>query len=108
MLPKSWKKAIIVPIPKPKELNRYRSFFYSAVWMVLNRLRWKMGPPHEHLYGFTRDMSTVHSIATLLSTIYTTPYVVVFLDLKKAFELGSPLAIQEILIHKGIRGRLDS
>lgn len=42
----------------------------------------------------------------LLSTISTVKSVVVFLDLEKAFELGSPLAIQETLIHKGIRGKL--
>ena len=31
---------------------------------------------------------------------------VVFLDLEKAFELASPLAIQETLIRKGVKGRL--
>lgn len=31
---------------------------------------------------------------------------IVFLDLEKAFELASPLAIQETLIHKGVKGIL--
>ena len=111
-LPQSWKRATIVPIPKPKEPGKYRPISLlsclakTAERMVLNRLQWKMGAPHEHLHGFTRGMSTAHSIATLLSTINTGASVAVFLDLEKAFELASPLAIQESLIQKGIRGKL--
>ena len=111
-LPQSWKRATIVPIPKPKEPGNYRPISLlsclakTAERMVLNRLLWKMGPPHEHLHGFTRGMSTAHSIATLLSTVSTTSAVVIFLDLEKAFELASPLAIQESLAQKGIRGKL--
>ena len=111
-VPQSWKQATIVPIPKPKEPGKYRPISLlsclgkTAEKMVLNRLRWKTGPPHEHLHGFTRGKSTAHSISTLLSTICTSPAVVVFLDLEKAFELASPLAIQETLIHKGVKGRL--
>lgn len=43
-------------------------------------------------------MGTANSIATLLNTICTLPFVVVCLDLEKAFELARPLAIQETLI----------
>ncbi|XP_069991985.1 uncharacterized protein [Penaeus vannamei] len=65
-----------------------------------------MGPPHEHLHEFTRGRSTANSISILLSSICTTPSVVVFLDLNKAFELASPLAIQETLIHMGVKDRI--
>ncbi|XP_027218621.1 uncharacterized protein [Penaeus vannamei] len=95
-------KIIIVPIPKP---GKYQPIFLpSCLGKTAERM--KNGTPHEHLHGFTRGMSTTHSITILLSTIYTTTSVVVFLDLEIAFELSSPLAIQESLIHKGIRGKL--
>ena len=111
-LPRSWKQADIVPIPKPKEPGRYRPISLlsclgkTAERMVLNRLQWILGPPPELLHGFTKGMSTTHSIANLLLTISTYSSVVIFLDLEKAFELASPLAIMESLITKGIRGKL--
>ena len=111
-LPRSWKQADIVPIPKPREPGKYRPISLlsclgkTAERMVLNRLQWVLGHPHENLHGFTRGMSTSHSIATLLSTVSCVSSVVIFLDLEKAFEMASPLAILESLSRKGVRGRL--
>lgn len=51
-------------------------------------------------------MNAVHIAATLLSTTSIVPFVVVFLDLEKGYDLASPLAIQETLNQKGIRGKL--
>ncbi|XP_069979412.1 uncharacterized protein [Penaeus vannamei] len=59
--PRAGNKPQIVPIPKPKEPGKYRPISllsclrYQLKKMVLNRLQWKTGPPHEHLNGFTRD-----------------------------------------------------
>lgn len=39
---------------------------HLSVWarqpMVLNRLQWKLGLPHEYLHGFTRGMITAHTL----------------------------------------------
>ena len=111
-LPSSWKRADIVPIPKPKEKGKYRPISLlsclgkTAERMVLNRLLWKLGTLHEDIHAFTKGMSTAHSLATLLSIVSKTSAVVVFLDLEKAFELASPHAILETLVRKGVKGKL--
>ena len=78
----------------------------TAENMILNRLRWRVGPLHPHLFGFVKGSSTGDCIMTLLSLIDHRPAIAVFLDLEKAFELASPAAIMEALIKKGIRGRM--
>ena len=55
-VPQSWKQATIVPIPKPKEPGKYRpisllSCLSKTAEMVLNRLRWKTGPPMNTCTG---------------------------------------------------------
>ena len=113
-IPSGWKKTEITPIPKPKDPGKFRPISLlsclskTAERMVLNRLQWKLGPPPENLHGFTKGMSTAHSISTLLATINASPSVVIFLDLEKAFELANPLAILEGLARRGIRGKLLS
>ena len=57
------------------------------------------------MFGFTRGLSTVDSIITLLTRVNHRPSVAVFLDLEKAFELASPHAI---LARKRVRGRLPA
>lgn len=85
-------------IPQDNELFADNWLTHTA--RVLINYQFKQQMPH----GFTRGMSTSHSISTLFSTISTVPSVVLFLDMK-AFELVSPLAIQAT-IHKRIIGRL--
>ncbi|XP_076043615.1 uncharacterized protein LOC143026730 [Oratosquilla oratoria] len=111
-LPTAWKTATIVLIPKPKEPGAYRPISLvscmgkTAERMVLNRLLWKLGPLHEHIYAYRKGTGTAHSIATLLATVSSEPSIAIFLDLEKAFELASPLAIQDTIVCKGVRGRL--
>ena len=111
-LPSRWKTAIIHPIPKPKDPGKMRPISLlsctakTAERMVLNRLKWKLGAPHQNVSGFTERRSTTDSIASLLATVNNQPAVVVFLDLEKAFELASPSAIADALAARGVKGRL--
>lgn len=87
-LPQNWEKANIILNPQPKEPGRYCTISLlgclakTAKRMVLNWLRWKLGPRNEHLHGFMRGMRKSHSIATFVRTICTALSVVVFLDLE--------------------------
>ena len=111
-LPPQWKSAIVHPIPKPKEPEKTRPISLlscvakTAERMVLNRLNWKVGPPHRNVYGFAEGKSAPDSIASLLATINNQKAIVVFLDLEKAFELASPTAITDALASRGVSGRL--
>lgn len=111
-LPAPWKNAIVHLIPKPKELGKTRPISLlsciakTAERMVLFRLKWKVGALHPNLYGFTEKKSAADSIASLLALINDQPAVVVFLDLEKAFELASTIAIADALATKGVSGHL--
>ena len=63
-------------------------------------------PLHQHVFGFTRGVSTTDSIFALLAQANHRPTLVVFLDLEKAFELASHNAILTALVEKGVRGKL--
>ena len=107
-----WKTAVIHPIPKPKDPGKMRPISLlsctakTAERMVLNRLKWKLGAPHQNISGFTEGRSTADSIASLLAKVNNQSAVVVFLDLEKAFELASPTAIADELAARGVKGRL--
>ncbi|XP_045105294.1 uncharacterized protein LOC123500720 [Portunus trituberculatus] len=73
--------------------------------MVINRLKWKLGEPHDNIYGFAERRSVADSIASLLAEINNIPAIVVFLDLEKAFELASPTSIADKLVTRGVSGR---
>ncbi|XP_050724605.1 uncharacterized protein LOC127002567 [Eriocheir sinensis] len=113
-LPVAWKTADIQPIPKPREPTKPRPISLmsytakTAERMILTRLQWRLGPLHPHVFGFTRGVGTSDSIMALLSLVDNRPAVAVFLDLEKAFELGSAHAILAALVRKGIQGRLIS
>ncbi|XP_076052657.1 uncharacterized protein LOC143032075 [Oratosquilla oratoria] len=111
-LPSNWKRADIVPIPKPREPGKYRPISLTSCLgktmekMVLQRLLWKLGPPQENLYGFTKGVGTAQCITTLLSHVEQRHAMVVFFDLEKAFELASPAAILDSLAARGVQGKL--
>ena len=111
-LPPAWKEADIQPIPKPREPTKLRPISLlsctakTAERMVLARLRWRVGPLHPHVFGYTRGVSTADSLLTLLAQANHRPTVVIFLDLEKAFELANPRAVHAALVQKGVRGRL--
>ncbi|KAK4314487.1 hypothetical protein Pmani_014192 [Petrolisthes manimaculis] len=74
--PLPWKKSDILPIPKPKEKGKYSTdeialtscLCKTMERMMLNRLLWKLGPWHPHLFGFVKRTGTTTAIASLLST----------------------------------------
>ena len=110
--PAAWKTATIIPIPKPNDPGATRPIsLLSCVGkimerMVLARLQWQVGPLHPHLFAFQRHRSTTTCLLTLLGKLHSRSGLVVFLDLGKAFELASPLAILDTLATKGIKGKL--
>ncbi len=120
-LPIIWKSAIIHCIPKPSDPKNPRPISLLSVIdklmesMVLPRLLWRTGLPHDNIRGFSRGRSTHDCISTLLALITESSNkrrkhkpVAIFLDLEKAFELANRLAITELLIKKGVKGKLLS
>ena len=110
--PGDWKEGDIVTVSKKGDPDKLRPLTMlkcpgkSGERMVLNRLRWRVGPPHPRTFGFVKGASTGDCIATVMSLIDHRPAIAVFLDLEKAFELASPAAILDALVRKGIRGRM--
>lgn len=111
-LPGTWKTATIHPTPKPKDPGSLRPISLLSCLsktmerMILARLKWKAFPFHPHLLAFQSQRSTSTCLMTLLGNFRSRKGLVVFLDLQKAFELASPLAILEALTRKGIGGRI--
>ena len=116
-----WKDAVIHCIPKPADPANPRPISLLSVIdklmesMVAPRLLWKMGSLHPNIRGFTQGRSTQDCISYVLAQLSEhhncrRKYrpVAVFLDLEKAFELANRLAITELLVKKGIRGRMLS
>ncbi|XP_050706452.1 uncharacterized protein LOC126991834 [Eriocheir sinensis] len=111
-VPAAWKTATIVPIPKSGDGGEFRPISLlrylgkTLERLLLSRLRWAIGPLHQHLFVFRRGMGTRDCVSTLLSGVLGWQAVVVFLDLEKAFELASAPVVLSILAEKGVRGRL--
>ena len=111
-LPVIWKAGDIIVILKRGDSGKLRPITLlrcpakQAETLVLARLEWKLGEAHPHLFGFTRGRSTADSISTLLALINNRPAVAVFLDMEKAFELANPDSILDLLVTKGVKGRL--
>ncbi|XP_076064444.1 uncharacterized protein LOC143038790 [Oratosquilla oratoria] len=110
--PRNWNTQDIVPIPKYKEANSYRPISLlsciekTVEKMVLNRLKWKVGPLHPQLYAYRGMVGTTECIMDFLSFVNGKKAIVVFLDLEKAFELVNPSAMLTSLVEKGIAGNL--
>ncbi|XP_071524385.1 uncharacterized protein [Panulirus ornatus] len=89
-LPLEWKKADIQPIPKPREPEKPRSISLhsciakTAYRVLLNRLRWKVGPMHPHIFAYTENIGTATNIAEILTIIDSKPAIVIFLDLQNS------------------------
>ena len=106
-LPASWKQANIVPISKPSDPEIQRPIsFLSCLGKTAEKIVLAMGAIHKHLYAFTANKGTRDCIAEMLTTMSDKKAIVTFMDLEKAFELASALAILESLIKQGIRGKL--
>lgn len=111
-LPSNWKKADIVPIPKPKDTGSFRPIsLLSCVAktmerIILKRLQWVTGPLHPAIFAYRQGSGTPQCLATLLATISSARTIAVFVDLEKAFELADPHIIADLLVKKGVKGQL--
>ena len=118
-LPKAWKVAKIVPIPKKDMTYRPISLLpaLSKVMerMVLARINWYAQPLHQNSLGFKRGFGTIDAVATLLQKVtpirtlrpgYKSRTTTIFLDLEKAFELVSKEVILESTLRQGIKGKI--
>jgi len=72
---------------------------------VLNRLQHIIPKFPPHIYAYQKGAGT-GDIITLLSLLDGKDSIVVFLDLKKAFELANKDAILSSLAEKGLKGKL--
>ena len=116
-LPAAWKRALIVPIPKPGGAgHRPISLLHCAgkimERMVAARLRW-VTPSVPQMYGFVPGRSTSDAIAQVVADISGRrrlnnkgKVVAVFLDLDKAFERAAPLPVLDSLRRLGVRGAM--
>ena len=101
--PNTWKKALVVPIPKKGDLTRVQNYRPISLLPLPGKVMEKL--IHQHLstylennsllakeqHGFRKAHSTVHSIAQLTNYIYKrldekSPTLAVFIDFKKAFD----------------------
>ena len=101
--PNTWKKALVVPIPKKGDLTKVQNYRPISLLPLPGKVMEKL--IHQHLstylennsllakkqHGFRKAHSTVHSIAQLTNYIYKrldekSPTLAVFIDFKKAFD----------------------
>ena len=118
-LPKKWKAAKLIPIPK-KDGN-FRPISLITVMskvcekMVLNRLRWNAQPVNIFSLGFRNKVGIQDAIATVVSHItkgdvYRKKHsaALTLIDIEKAFEMISPTVVLHALANAGIGGKMLS
>jgi len=123
--PKQWKIIPIVPIPK-KEAGEFRPIALLSCLakvmerVILNRLKFLIGPLHPNLMGCTKGKGTTDAIATLTKMASDAKHrrsgpktnslkhcLAVFIDFEKAFELANITSLLDILCtDKGIKGNI--
>lgn len=108
-LPRAWKKAIIIPVPKanggkrPVSLTSCCSKMLERV--ILNRLLYLIGDQlSDNLYGFIKGRGTSDAVIRCLTN--DADYCRVFVDLKGAFDKANGEVILCELARLGVRGRI--
>ena len=114
-VPIAFKHANIVPIPKPNKID-YRPISLLLTIskiherLLLSRLKFKIPRLLGRVYGFQDQVSTTDAITLLIDDLSqakcTRKPLVVFLDLKQAFELAAPWAVLDSLTKYNIKGKL--
>ena len=108
-LPSAWKKAIIIPIPKPGGGYRPVSLTSCLCKMLervlLERLLYVIGGElSDNLYGFMKGRGTTDAVIKCLS--HDSDYCRTFIDLKGTFDKGNGEVIMYELSRMGVSGRL--
>jgi len=110
-----WKEACIAPIPKPKQPDGARPISLLSVpsktmeRVILPRWNYVLGRPPPSVFGYNPEVGTREALCALMSqldAIEPGPKLVIFLDLNKAFEYIDRLSTLDILIDRGMKGRL--
>ena len=108
-LPRGWKRAIIIPIPKGN--GKFRPISLTSCFckmmerIVLNRLQYQIGDKlSSNLYGFIRGKSTSDCINRYLSA--TDVKCRAFIDLQGAFDKVCGSVILNELPGMGVQGKL--
>ncbi|XP_068224012.1 uncharacterized protein [Palaemon carinicauda] len=110
--PQAWRQQDTQPIPKPKDPSNPRLIALvsciekTGEKMVLNRIKYKIGPLHKQLYAYQEGLGTSECITEVLSCINQNKATIVFIDFEKAFELASPTAMLQSVAKKGVKGHL--
>ena len=110
-LPTNWKKATIIPIPKPGQPDEYRPISLTSCLsktcerMLLTRLLHQIKDQiHPSVFGFQKGKNTQMCLAQYLNgSKAQSSY---FIDFKGAFDRASPTAILQELTHLGVKGKL--
>ena len=108
-LPREWKKAIIIPVPKPNGEHRPISLTSCCSKMmeriILNRLLYLIGDQFSsNLYGFQKGKGTSNAVIKCISN--DIDYCRVFIDLKSAFDKANGEVILYELAGLGVKGRM--
>ncbi len=120
-LPKSWKEAVIAPIPKKKP-GEFRPISLLTTMdkllqrMMLRRIKAVVPEPPPNVFGFTNRRATTDAIAMLTGLVSERMHrtnnnctensapVAIFLDALRAFEVVDPTTVTYRLVEKGITG----
>ena len=122
-LPKKWKTAQQIPLPKPHDKTQFRPISLLTTMsknlerIIHDRLIAKtQNKFHPNLIGFRNKRGTTDGLATLAAhasqTIFGDNYTVgrkcfaVFVDLEKAFEMANATVILYQLTKLGVKGNL--
>ena len=108
-LPRAWKKAIIIPVPKPNGGQRPVSLTSCCAKMmervILNRLLYLTDSQlSENLFGFMKGRGTSDAVIRCLSS--DNDYCRVFVDLKGAFDKANGEVILFELARLGVKGKV--
>ena len=112
--PDSWKKALVVPIPKKGNLTKVQNYRPISLLPLPGKIMEKLVHQQLSMYlennsllvkeqhGFRKAHSTTHSVAQLTNHIYKnldnkTPTLPVFIDFKKAFDcVQHPVLLEKL------------
>lgn len=108
-LPRAWKKAIIIPIPKSngdfRPVSLTSCFSKMMERVILERLLYVLGETlSSNLFGFRKGKGTSNAVIKCLSS--DNDYCRTFIDLKGAFDKANGEIIMYELARFGVKGKL--
>ena len=117
--PNSWKKALVIPIPKQGNLTQVKNFrpisLLPLPGKILEKLVHKQIANHlesealliEEQHGFRRGHSTIHSVAQFTTFVnkkldIRSPTIATFIDFRKAFDCVQHPILLDNLVAMGL------